>query len=360
MSGSPAARVPAPAGAATRDDHAVVTFGLRIPPCRDAREVADCVERAEEAGFDIAWLPDSQFIWRDVWATMAVAATRTSRIRLGTCVTNVETRHASVTAAAAATLAELAPGRVILGVGTGDSSIKTLGLRPTRLARMREQLAVLRSLLSGEAVAFDGRSMRLETVPEEAPPIYLAASAPGALSLAGELCDGVILVSGTRPEVLQNALRHVSDGAARASRSLRDVDVCAGAICHVTEDPGEAAHIVRPYVVALAQTGGEKALEGAGIDVDVPAIVGGVYPDLSHAKDWDAAAEAAAEWVNAETALRLADAFCLVGPPDFCRERLEAMASAGATSFYIRHVSSYTLPDDVLHAFGETIISAVR
>ncbi|MFO7572353.1 MAG: LLM class flavin-dependent oxidoreductase, partial [Gaiellaceae bacterium] len=190
----------------------MVTFGLRIPPCRSALEVADCVARAEEAGFDVAWLPDSQFIWRDVWATMAVSATRSNRIRLGTCVTNVETRHPTVTAAASATLEELAPGRVILGVGTGDSSIKTLGLKPTRLARMREQITLLQTLLRGGEVAFNGRSMRLEATPETPPPVYLAASAPGALALAGELCDGVILVSGTRPEVLANALAHVAEG----------------------------------------------------------------------------------------------------------------------------------------------------
>jgi 5,10-methylenetetrahydromethanopterin reductase len=338
----------------------VVTFGLRIPPCRPATEVADCVARAEAAGFDIAWLPDSQFIWRDVWATLAISATRSSRIRLGTCVTNVETRHPTVTAAATATLDELAPTRVILGIGTGDSSIKTLGLRPTRLARMREQIALVQALLRGEEATFEGRSMRLEVVPADPPPVYLAASAPGALALAGELCDGVILVSGTRAAVLANALSHVAEGATRAGRSLGDLDVCAGAICHVTDDLGEAAHIVRPYVVALAQTGGRKALAGAGIELEVPEVVGGVYPDLSHAKDWDAAAHAAEEWVDDDVALRFADAFCLVGPPDFCRSRLEAMASAGATSFYIRHVSSYTLPDEVLAAFGDEIIPRFR
>ena len=109
---------------------------------------AEFVRRAEHAGFDIAWLPDSQFLWRDVWVSLALAAHETSTIRLGTCVTNLETRHPSVTAAAAATLDELAPGRVILGLGTGDSAVKTLRLAPTRLARMREQIGVVRTFLA--------------------------------------------------------------------------------------------------------------------------------------------------------------------------------------------------------------------
>jgi 5,10-methylenetetrahydromethanopterin reductase len=332
------------------------TFGLRIPPCWSATEVADCARRAEAAGFDIAWLPDSQFLWRDVWATLALSATATSSIRLGTCVTNFETRHPSVTAAAAGTVDELAPSRVILGVGTGDSSVKTLGLRPTRLALMRQQIELVRTLLAGDEAAFDGRAMRLEAAPREPVPIYMAANAPKALALAGELCDGVIMLPGLEPELIRAALEQVASGAARAGRSLDQLDACVGTICHVTTDESEAARIVKPYVVAIAQTGGQEVLRAAGIDIDPPPLVGGIYPDMSHAKDWDAAADAAQEWVDDETALRYAETFCLVGTAEYCAERLEAAAAAGATSFYIRHVSSYTLPEDVLRAYGDSII----
>lgn len=338
----------------------MISFGLRIPPCRSAREVAECVRRAEQAGFDVAWLPDSQFLWRDVWATLALSATMTESIRLGTCVTNFETRHPSVTAAAVGTLDELAPGRLILGVGTGDSAIKTLGLRPTRLDRMREQIALVRTLLRGEPVEFGDRRMRIEAAPARPAPIYMAANAPKALALAGELADGVIFLAGFQPELLEASVGRIATGAARAGRSLDDLDVCVGTICHVTDDEREAARLLKPYVVATAQTGGGKSLRAAGIDVDPPAVVGGIYPDMSHATDWDAAADAAEEWVSDEMALRYADAFCLVGPPEHCVSRLHAAVDAGATSFYIRHVSSYTLPDEVLSAYGESIIPRFR
>jgi 5,10-methylenetetrahydromethanopterin reductase len=337
-----------------------VSFGLRIPPCRPATEVGQLVRAAELAGFDVAWVPDSQFLWRDVWATLAVSAVMTERVRLGTCVTNFETRHPSVTASAIATLDELAPGRTILGIGTGDSSIKTLGLRPTRLDRMREQIGVVRDLLTGDEVQFGGRRMRLKAGPAPSVPVYMAANAPKALSLAGEVCDGAIIVAGVEPDLIRSSLERVSDGAARGERSPAQLDVCFGTFCHVTSDPREAARIVKPYVVAMAQTGGGESLRAIGIEVHPPAVVGGVYPDLSHAEDWDAAADAAEEWVSDEMALRYADAFCLIGSPERCIERLEAAVASGAKSFYIRHFGSYTLPDELLHLYGKTIIPHFR
>jgi 5,10-methylenetetrahydromethanopterin reductase len=336
-----------------------VRFGLRIPLCVSAREVVRCVADAERAGFDVAWLPDSQFLWRDVWANLALAAEATERIMLGTCVTNLETRHPSVTAAAAVTLEELAPGRTILGVGTGDSSIKPLGLRPTRLADFRNGIALMRGLMAGETIDFDGRPMRLRASLEHPVPVYAAANGPKVFELAGEVADGVITVAGIAPDLVARTRALVAGGAKRVGRTLDEIDICFGTFCHVTDDEREAARIVKPYVVALAQVGGRESLRAIGIDIDPPAVVGGIYPDMSHAEDWDAAADAAEEWITDEMALRYADAFCLVGGAEHCRRRLEQAHDAGATSFYIRHFASYTLPDEVLAAFGDLIIPAL-
>jgi 5,10-methylenetetrahydromethanopterin reductase len=331
-------------------------FGLRIPPCANAREVARCVAAAERAGFDIAWLPDSQFLWRDVWSSLALAAELTDRITLGPCVTNLETRHPSVTAAAAVTLEELAPGRTILGVGSGDSSIKTLGLKPTRLAGMRDGIDLLRGLTAGETIDFDGRQMHLQASLERPVPVYMAANGPKALELAGEIADGVITVAGVAPDLVERLHARIAAGAARAGRTPDEIEVCFGTFCHVTDDEREAARIVKPYVVAMAQVGGRETLRSIGIEIDPPAVVGGIYPDMSHAEDWDEAADAAEEWVTDELALRYADAFCLVGSAEHCRERIARAAAAGARNFYVRHFSSYTLPEQVLAAYGELII----
>lgn len=332
-------------------------FGLRIPPCRSLSEVADCVRDAEAAGFDVAWLPDSQFLWRDVWGAMALAADRTGSIALGTCVTNLETRHPSVTAAAAASVEELAPGRVILGVGSGDSAVKTLGLRPTGLARMREQLGTLRTLLDGEAADFEGRSLSVEAAEGRGRvPVYLAATGPKMQALAGEVADGVIVVTGLEPELVRATLERIGAGAERGGRRVEELDVCFGTYAHVTSDRAEAARIVKPYVVATAQTGGQELLHGLGIHIDPPEVVGGIYPDMSHAVDWDAACDASEEWVTDEQALVYADAFCLIGSPEEIADRLERAAAAGARSFYIRHFGSYTLPHELLRTFAQTVL----
>jgi 5,10-methylenetetrahydromethanopterin reductase len=275
-------------------------FGLRIPPCRPADEVARCVADAERAGFEIAWLPDSQFLWRDVWACTALAAARTERIVVGTCVTNLETRHASVTAAAAVTLEELAPGRTILGLGSGDSAVKTLGKRPTRLAELRDGVELVRRLMRGETVRFDDREMRLHASLATPPPVYLAANGPKALALAGEIADGVITVAGLE----------AGQVAALRSRVGHRVDVAFGTFCHITDDEREAARI---------------------------------------------AADAAEEWVTDEQALRYADAYCLVGSLDSVAERIARAEAAGVANLYVRHFESYTLPDRLLRAFAELI-----
>ena len=335
-----------------------IRFGLRIPPCASASAVATCVRDAERVGFDVAWLPDSQFLWRDVWACLALAATATETIVVGTCVTNLETRHPSVTAAAAATISEIAPGRVILGVGSGDSAIKTLGMRPTRVAVMEERIVAIEALLAGAEVTFNDRSMKLHTAPPQPVPIYLAANGPRMIELAGRRCAGALVLTGFQPEMI-SATRELIERS-RGGRQPEPFDLCVGTICHVTDDPAEAAHVVKPYVVATAQTGGRDTLKQLGIDIDPPGVVAGIYPDMSHAEDWNAAADAASEWVSDDMARLYAQAYCVVGSPDYVTNRFQAAIDAGATSFYVRHPGSYTLPTTLVEAFGSDVIPRLR
>lgn len=344
-----------------------VRFGLRIPPCEDARLAAEFARRVEEAGFDAAWFPDSQFLWRDVWATLALAADRTERLLLGTAVTNFETRNPAVTASAAATIEELAPGRFRLGVATGDSAVKTLGIAPTSIGRMRERIELVRTLLAGEPASFGGtegpyanRRMRVRGASRRPVSVYLAATAPRALALAGEVCDGVILLVGTAPDLVDAALAHVARGAEAAGRSLTELDLCLAAHTAVTADADEAARLVKPLVLTSAQLGGSEALRRAGIEVDVPPVLAGVYPDVTHAEHWEAAIAAAEAYVPDEAARRYAEAFALAGPPGELVTRIRAAAERGITSLYVLGLSSYVLPVDLLDAFRGEILPAFR
>jgi 5,10-methylenetetrahydromethanopterin reductase len=338
-------------------------FGLRLPPCAPATEVADFARRAELAGFDAVWIPDSQFLWRDVWATAALVADRTERVGIGTAVTNFETRHVAVTASAVASLAELAPGRLRVAVGTGDSAVKTLGLRPTRLRRMREQIALLRRLAAGEEASWEGhgrryggRPMRIRHAREGELPVLMAASGPRALALAGEVADGVIIHSGLAPGLIERSLDIVRRGAEAGGRRLEDLDLWIGAHTAVTEDADSAARLVKPLCLSSAQLGAGGALGALGIELEVPPVVEGVYPDVTHAENWELAMEIAERYVDDEAARRYAEAFTLAGTVEQIGERIETAAGLGVGSFYVLGLSSYELPVAALDAFAATLL----
>jgi 5,10-methylenetetrahydromethanopterin reductase len=177
------------------------------------------------------------------------------------------------------------------------------------------------------------------------------------MDLAARRGDGLLMLTGFRPELIAAARAAVDRSRAGLTGGF---DVCVGTICHVTDDPRQAVHVVKPYVVGTAQTGGRETLRAIGIDIDPPAVVGGVYPDMSHAEDWGAAADAASEWVSDDMARRYADAYCVVGSADEVVARFRAAATAGATSFYVRHPGSYTLPTDLLSTFATDVIPAMR
>jgi alkanesulfonate monooxygenase SsuD/methylene tetrahydromethanopterin reductase-like flavin-dependent oxidoreductase (luciferase family) len=114
----------------------------------------DCIKKAEDLGYDRAWVPDSQMIWSDCYATLALAAVNTKRIHIGTGVAIPGTRIAPVTAHSIASINQLAPGRVFLGIGTGHTAMRVMGQNPMPARQFREYTRVVRSLLDGKAVDY--------------------------------------------------------------------------------------------------------------------------------------------------------------------------------------------------------------
>ena len=167
-----------------------IEIDLRIPPCGPATEVAEFAAQCEEAGFDGVGILDSQMLERDVFVSMAFAAKATRRIRISSAVINPVTRHISVLASAAKTVAELAPGRVEFWLGRGFSSVQTVGVRPATVKQMREAVLTLKRLLRGEEVSFNGATSRMRHGGADVPPIYIAAHGPRAIEMAGK-CQGL-------------------------------------------------------------------------------------------------------------------------------------------------------------------------
>jgi 5,10-methylenetetrahydromethanopterin reductase len=217
--------------------------------------VARQVKLAEELGYETAWITDSHLVCRELWVTLAACALATSRIKLGPGVTVPHTRHFSVTASAIATLEDLAPGRVVLGIGTGGSSAETMGLSVQRAARVATLEAVVegvRRLVSRGSVKLDsGVEARLAWLDTpRAVPIYVAGSGPKMLRAAGRLGDGAIMYAGVAPEILRAGLTHVAAGAAERGRKLADVDVVLWVPTAVGRDRAKARDHVRGRVAS--------------------------------------------------------------------------------------------------------------
>ncbi|WP_194916644.1 LLM class flavin-dependent oxidoreductase [Catenulispora rubra] len=337
-------------------------LGLRLPPCASARDVAAVARKAERAGFDTVWIPDSQFLFRDVWMTATMVADRTETIGIGIAVTNFTTRHVAVTANAACSVDELSGGRVRIAVGTGDSAVKTLGHRPMALARMREQIGLLRALVRGEEVTWPGQSpyagrpIRLRHATGRDIPVYMAATGPKALALAGEVADGVIVAAGVAPPLVERALSFVRSGAERAGRRLEDLDVWLAAHTALTLDESAAARLVKPLCLAMAQLGAGHALRAVGIDLDVPPVIAGIEPDVTHAQSWEEAMAIADDYITPDAAARFAENLTLAGPAQAVADRVQAATACGVRAFYLLAPVSDELPHDLIDGFARTLI----
>jgi 5,10-methylenetetrahydromethanopterin reductase len=322
-----------------------MTSGVVLQGAYPPHEFASMIERIDSLGFTNLWLTDSSLHARNSYAYLTVAATRSSRLRLGTAVTNPLTRHPAVTAVAAATIDELSGGRMILGIGAGDRPLLALGMRPARLSSLRAAIESIRALWSGEEVTVEDRAfmldrahMRFSARPDI--PVYLSASGPNTLELAGEVADGAILLVGLFPEALSWALEHVDRGAAKAGRTRPHIAVFAyGAI---DDDRETALASARTIAAWFPQTSPNIcALWGLGPDLidEVRERYGG------------------GEFQEAQDAARLLpDDFvrsvALAGDASDARERVAAVAAAGADSVHV-----FPLGEDRMHtieAFAES------
>ena len=158
----------------------------------------ESVREADAVGYERAWLVDGQMLWHDIWIYLTHGLAATERLAFGTGVTNPLTRHFTVTASAAATLAVLYPGRMLLGLGRGDNAVRTLGLQPVPTRRLAEVVPKIRSLVAGRPIDLDGTEVRIRWANEDVP-IMMSATGPKNLRVAGGLADIVMIYVGVNP-----------------------------------------------------------------------------------------------------------------------------------------------------------------
>lgn len=336
-----------------------INIGVRMPPCRPLPELATFAASVEAAGFDALYVPDSQTLWRDAYLTLHAASTTTERLTLATAVSNVVTRHPSVIAGLVRTLDEAAPGRVLLGLGVGHSSVEPIGLRASTRAELRDGINQIRRLLSGEGVSYGAAAARLRDPRPAGVPVHIAATGPRNLSLAGEIGDGAILLSGVAHGPLQYAISRVRKGATAAGRDATGPAITVSAYAMVTDDLERDARTLKPLLASIAQRGGADALADAGIEVTVPATIPEVVPDLVHAENWEYAVDVCSQWISDTDAVAFAQAFCLFGTADHIVRRIDELAHLGITSVFLQHVGSWDLPTELVESFGSDVIPRI-
>jgi alkanesulfonate monooxygenase SsuD/methylene tetrahydromethanopterin reductase-like flavin-dependent oxidoreductase (luciferase family) len=315
---------------------------------------------AEKRGFTHAWIPDSQMIWGDTYACMALAAVNTSTIKLGTGVAIASNRIAPVTAHSIATINQLAPGRTILGFGTGHTARRVMGFPPVKHANFRNQVRELRELLNtGETihqaegierkVRFLHRDLRFINLDDPPVPFYVAANGPRTLALAGEFGDGVITTGVMTPDRVESVKRHVDEGARRANRG--DAKLPLVSLTHVCVlRPGEKLDSARVaamtghwvmagmHAVAAGYARGESLPSEARKVFDayvehvnrLPAPPAERYLDL-HVGHCTYVTPAERKFVTPETIRALT----IAGPREEVLERLRALSRAGLAQVFV-------------------------
>jgi probable F420-dependent oxidoreductase len=301
--------------------------GLALPFIR-AVAVPDAIAVAREAearGFATVWTGEAA--GPDAVTTLAVIASHTERIGVASGVVPVQTRTPVVLGMTAASLAHVAPGRVALGLGLSSQAIvgDWNGLPFSHaVGQIREAVEIIRRVLAGDKVTFDGkwyrcRNFRLAIPPPPRPvPIYLAALGPRMLELAGEVADGVLL-NWIAPEAVPAAIGHVERGARRAGRSLADFDVAAFIRTAVTDEPEEARQALGREITGYAIVDAyARFFAGCGYAPEVDAVNAA----------WKAGDRGGAV---KQVSRRVLDGLGVVGGDAFCRSRFAEFGRAGLT-----------------------------
>ena len=327
-------------------------FGFTLKPSHSIERTLALTRQAEAAGFAYGWLFDSHVLWRDPYPLLTLMAGATERLRLGTCVTNPATREPSVTASALAVLDELSGGRMDLGIGRGDSARRVLGKPPTTMATLEEAIGVIRELVEGRTVTYEGAELNLPWTGSWRLPVWVAGYGPMALAMTGRVADGVILQLAD-PDLIRWFVGHVRAAEAAAGRPAGSVKVQSAAPAHLGDL--ELCHQRTRWFPALVSNHVVDLVNKYPREQLPESLTGYIrdragYDYLHHAEVGSSNAGFVGDGVT--------DRFCVLGSVDDHLAKLHELAAAGVDQFNI-----YLMNGDeeaVLEAYGREIIPAMR
>ena len=327
-------------------------FGFTLKPEHSIERHLDLTRRAEAAGFEYGWLFDSHVLWREPYPLLTLMAGATMSLRLGTCVTNPATREPTVTASALATLNEISGGRMDLGIGRGDSARRVIGKPPTSMAMLEESALVIRDLVEGKRVEYEGTWLQFDWAPTFRLPLWIAGYGPKAMELAGRIADG-IMIQLADPDLIRWFVSQVHEAARAAGRDPSSIKVMAAAPAHIgplglgRERTRWFPALVSNHVVDLVSR---------YKPADLPAALTGYVRDRT-GYDYHHHAEVGssnAAFVGDE----VTDRFCILGSAEDHVRKLRELADAGVDqfNFYLMNGDE----EEMLEVYGREIVPALR
>lgn len=338
-----------------------IQFGLRVPTVGTPQDSGAYAADVEAAGFDFLWTPDTPLLagrWRDVYVHLTCAALKTSKLRLGPGVTNPLTRHPVTTASAILSVDDASDGRADLVVGTGYSSAYIIGRKAATMATTRDAVALWRGIFDGQRTELGGLEIELD-LPRPRLPIYLAATGPKMLQLAGEIADGVLIMVGAAPGTVAWALEQVEAGMARAGRQRHEVRRILVVNACVDADRERAIDLMRPCAAALCRHRHADVLFGrAGMNAP-PARPDNAgpdpYPDLGHAVDWEEAKRVSSFVPDAAV-----EAMVALGSGAEVAERAQALIECDIDAIWWRDEATWTRPDALMQGLSTEVLPRLR
>jgi probable F420-dependent oxidoreductase len=327
-------------------------FGFTLKPDHTIERTLALTRQAETAGFEYGWLFDSHVLWREAYVLLTLMAQATTTMRLGTCVTNPATREPTVTASALAVLGEVSGGRMDLGIGRGDSARRVLGKPPTTMATLEEAIHVIKALVEGRPVEYEGAELRLTWTGKWTLPVWVAGYGPMALAMTGRVADGLILQLAD-PDLIRWFVSQVRDAAGAAGRDPSSVRIQAAAAAFVGPiDVGRDRTrwfpaLVSNHVVDLVNKYPREQL---------PASLTGYVRDrsgydyLHHAEVGSSNATFVGDDVT--------DRFCVLGEAPEHIAKLHELEAAGVDQFNLYLMNGDE--EDQLERYGRDVIPAMR
>lgn len=330
-------------------------FGVVLQTDPPASRVIDLATRAEEIGFSKAWTFDSHVLWQEPFVIYSRILEATDHLVVGPMVTNPGTRDWTVLASLFATLDDMYGPRTVCGMGRGDSALRYIGRKPTTLQTMVRSMEVIKRLVAGEEVEYNGETISFPWVGEGWDlPMWVSGYGPRALETVGRYADGFILQLAD-PQILEWTVAAVRAAATDAGRDPDSISICVVAPAYVGDDMAHQRDELRWFGGMV----GNHVVDMVNRYGDDPSKVPAVLSDYIKAREsynYDhhgKSGNPSTEFVPDD----IVDRFCVLGPAAAHVEKLALLKEMG-----VDHFGIYLMHDDMegtLEAYGKEIIPAL-